>query len=202
MAFSPLLDELIHALRCLPGVGPKSAQRMAFHLLQRRRDAAIQLARCLDNAMTHIGHCEQCRTFSEEALCRLCANPKRQKNQICVVGSPGDIIAFEQCGGFNGRYFVLHGLLSPIDGIGPNDIGVQQLLQQLSEQTISEVILATNPTVEGEATAHYLTECMKPFSVRITRIAHGVPVGGDIEYTDSSTLLRALSARDVLFEEC
>ena len=198
MSFSPLLDELIHALRCLPGVGPKSAQRMAFHLLQRRRDAALSLAHCITEAMEKIGHCNECRTFSEEALCRICINPKRHNGQLCIVGSPGDILAFEQSGGFAGRYFVLHGLLSPIDGVGPSDIGVHLLLKLLDTNSINEVILATNPTVEGEATAHFLADCIKPFEIRTTRIAHGVPVGGDIEYIDSSTLFRALEARDTV----
>ncbi len=198
MSFSPLLDELVHALRCLPGVGPKSAQRMAFHLLQRRRDAARTLANCLHQAMDNIAHCKDCRTFSEEEICRLCANPKRNNGQLCIVGSPADILAFEQSGGFSGRYFVLHGLLSPIDGIGPNDIGVQQLLNLLESNRITEVILATNPTVEGAATAHYIADAIRPFAIRTTRIAHGVPVGGDIEYIDSSTLFRALAAREIV----
>ena len=198
MYSSPLLEQLIQALRCLPGVGTKTAQRMAFYLLQREREKGKLLADILNNAMHEIGHCEQCRTFSETELCHLCASPTRDSSQLCIVESPTDMIAVEQMGNFRGRYFVLLGHLSPLDGIGPDDIGVKQLNNLLALNIIKEVILATNPTVEGEATAHYLSEFIKPYSIRVTRIAHGVPLGGELEYIDSGTLARAFAGRDLV----
>lgn len=198
MSGSPLLEQLIQALRCLPGVGPKTAQRMAFYLLQRERDKGKHLANTLNQAMLDIGHCQQCRTFSETELCRLCASPLRDASQLCIIESPTDLIAVEQMGSYRGHYFVLLGHLSPLDGIGPDDIGVKQLTERLNTRTIKEVILATNPTVEGEATAHYLSELIKHYSIKITRIAHGVPLGGELEYIDSGTLARAFSGRDTL----
>lgn len=194
----PLLEQLILALRCLPGVGPKSAQRMAFYLLQREREKGKLLADILKNAMHEIGHCEQCRTFSETALCNLCASPHRDSSLLCIVESPTDMIAVEQMGHFRGRYFVLLGHLSPLDGIGPDDIGINQLTLLLSSHAIKEIILATNPTVEGEATAHYLSELIKQYNIRVTRIAHGVPLGGELEYIDSGTLAKAFAGRDVV----
>jgi len=198
MYSSPLLEQLIQALRCLPGVGPKTAQRMAFYLLQRERGKGKLLAETLSHAMQAIGHCQQCRTFSETDLCKLCASPHRDPSQLCIVENPTDLIAVEQMATFRGRYFVLLGHLSPLDGIGPDDIGVKQLTVLLASQTIREVILATNPTIEGEATAHYLSELIKPYAIKATRIAHGVPLGGELEYIDSGTLARAFSGRETV----
>lgn len=195
MSFSPLIQRLITAFRCLPGVGPKSAARMVFHLLERDRDGAKQLAVFLEESLQKIGHCSLCRTLSEDPLCRLCSNPIRDPSILCVVESPADVLAVEQTGGFKGRYFVLMGHLSPIDGIGPEDIGIDHFRARLNSGEIEEVILATNPTVEGEATAFYLAELVKSRKIRATRIAHGVPLGGELEYIDGGTLTRALTAR-------
>ncbi|MFT2092921.1 recombination mediator RecR [Paraglaciecola sp. 2405UD69-4] len=196
MQFSPLIKELIDAFKVLPGVGPKSAQRMAFHLLERNRQGAMTLSNVLHNAMEHVKHCEQCRTFCENALCEICANPKRQESlQICVVESPQDVLAIEQTLEFKGRYFVLMGRLSPIDGIGPADIGLEDLASILEEEGIEEVILATNPTVEGEATAHYIAQMCKTHDIKASRIAHGVPVGGELEFIDGNTLSHAFNGR-------
>ncbi len=198
MSFSPLMNQLISALRCLPGVGPKSAQRMVFHLLERDRDGGQQLARILEEAIVKIGHCTLCRTLSEEPVCRLCSNPNRQHNILCVVETPADVVAVEQTGGYRGIYFVLMGHLSPLDGIGPEKLGIDLFRTRIAEGEIEEVILATNPTVEGEATAHYLAEITKKQQIRVTRIAHGVPFGGELEYIDGGTLARALLARTVV----
>lgn len=195
MSFSPLVDRLIESLRRLPGVGPKSAQRMAFHLLERDRDGAAALAESLQQAVHEVGHCRDCHTLSETEQCRLCADERRDRALLCVVESPADVLAFEQTGGYRGLYFVLMGHLSPIDGIGPEEIGVDRLLQRLEEEPLQEVILATNPTVEGEATAYYITEQVRARGVAVSRIAHGVPLGGELEYVDSGTLGRALSGR-------
>jgi len=196
MSFSPLIDELITAFKCLPGVGAKSAQRMSFNLLERNRDGALRLSQALHNAMEHINNCEQCRTFTEAQLCTICSNPMRSESeQICVVESPQDVLAIEQTLQFKGTYFVLMGHLSPIDGIGPAEIGLDILQQRLSQEKIQEVILATNPTVEGEATAHYISQMCKKHAIKATRIAHGVPVGGELEYIDGNTLIHALSGR-------
>lgn len=196
MSFSPLIDELITAFKCLPGVGAKSAQRMAFTLLERNRGGALKLSQALHNAMEHINNCEQCRTFTEAQLCNLCNNPSRaQSKQICIVESPQDVLAIENTAQFKGTYFVLMGHLSPIDGIGPNEIGLDILQQRFAQDEIEEVILATNPTVEGEATAHYISQMCKKRDIRTTRIAHGVPVGGELEYIDGNTLTHAFSGR-------
>ena len=196
MNFSPLVQELINALKCLPGVGAKSAQRMAFHLLERNRVGGSKLALVLEQAMDKIGHCEQCRTFTEQPICDICLNPKRELvKQLCIVESPADVIAIEQTGDFKGKYFILMGHLSPIDGIGPDDLGLDILAQQFGNNIYNEVILATNPTVEGEATAHYIAELAKQYNVNVSRIAHGVPVGGELEYVDGNTLSHALSGR-------
>ncbi|MBL4629641.1 MAG: recombination protein RecR [Paraglaciecola sp.] len=196
MQFSPLIKELIDAFKILPGVGPKSAQRMAFHLLERNRPGASQLSHVLHNAMEHVTHCEQCRTFCENKLCEICINPKRQENPtLCVVESPQDMLAIEQTLEFKGRYFVLMGHLSPIDGIGPADIGLEQFSKILENEDISEVILATNPTVEGEATAHYIAQMCKTQNIQASRIAHGVPVGGELEFIDGNTLTHAFAGR-------
>ena len=195
MKFSPLIDQLVDALRCLPGVGPKSAQRMAFHLLERSRDGGFRLAAALERALSDVGHCRDCHTLSELELCGICSDTRRDAQLLCVVESPADVVAFEQAGGYRGRYFVLMGHLSPIDGIGPEQIGVDRLLERVREQGVREVILATNPTVEGEATAYYITEQVKALGVLVSRIAHGVPLGGELEYVDSGTLAHALSGR-------
>ncbi|WP_089139043.1 recombination mediator RecR [Vibrio rumoiensis] len=196
MRTSSMLEQLMEALRCLPGVGPKSAQRMAFHLLQRNRKGGLQLAEALSQAMTEIGHCDQCRTFTEQDTCHVCINPKRQANgQICVVETPADIAAIEATGQYSGRYFVLMGHLSPLDGIGPSDIGLDLLDYRLSNGDVEEVILATNPTVEGEATAHYIAQLCKAHGVNASRIAHGVPMGGELELVDGTTLSHSLLGR-------
>lgn len=196
--FSPLIDDLIEALRCLPGVGPRSAQRMAFHLLERDREGGLKLADKLGEAMQGVGHCSRCRTFSEEEVCALCRNPKRDASLLCVLETPADVIAVEQAGGYAGHYFVLMGHLSPIDGIGPEDIGIDRLLQRVGEGQVREVILATGTTVEGEATAYYIAEGVRELGVSVSRIAHGVPLGGELEYVDGGTLSHAISGRRVV----
>lgn len=199
MQTSPLLDALMEALRCLPGVGPKSAQRMAFHLLQRDRSGGLHLAQALTNAMSEIGRCRDCQTFTELDICTICANPRRQSNgQICVVESPADTQAIEQTGQFSGRYFVLMGHLSPLDGIGPRDIGLDRLEERLANENIKEVILATNPTIEGEATANYIAEICSEQGIVASRIAHGVPVGGELEMVDGTTLSHSLAGRHTI----
>lgn len=198
MSFSPLLQQLITALRCLPGVGPKSAQRMALHLLERDRDNARTLAACLVEAVEKIGECQQCRALSETSVCEICSDHERDASVICVLESPVDLLAIEQSGGFNGVYFVLRGHLSPIDGIGPDDLGIPDLLDRIDQGVVREIILATNPTVEGEATAHYITAQVAQPDIRITRIAHGVPVGGELEFVDGGTLAHALSGRRLM----
>ena len=195
MSFSPLVDQLIEALRCLPSVGPKSAQRMALHLLERDREGAFRLAQKIAEAIKDVGHCQQCRTLCETELCRICADQKRDASKLCVVESPVDVLAIEQTSLYRGRYFVLMGHLSPIDGIGPQDIGIDLLLQQIKDNQIDELIMATNPTVEGEATAHYIAAQLQAFNVDITRIAHGVPLGGELEFVDGGTLALALRGR-------
>ena len=193
--FSPLIDELMASLRCLPGVGPKSAQRMALHLLERDRAGAERLAQSLHRAVEGVGRCERCRTLTEQSQCGICANTRRDNSLLCVVETPGDVLAIEQAGTYQGKYFVLLGHLSPIDGIGPEDIGVDQLINLLQQEAIGEVILATNPTVEGEATAFYISERAKNLNVTVSRIAHGVPLGGELEFIDGGTLAHAFSSR-------
>ncbi len=193
--FSPLIDELMSALRCLPGVGPKSAQRMTLHLLERDRAGAERLAQSLQKAVDGVGRCQRCRTLTEQAHCGICSNPRRNKELLCVVETPADVLAIEQAGTYQGNYFVLLGHLSPMDGIGPDDIGIQQLLDLLQTEPIKEVILATNPTVEGEATAYYIGERAKQLGVVVSRIAHGVPLGGELEFIDGGTLAHAFSSR-------
>ncbi|MBR9883699.1 MAG: recombination protein RecR [Oceanospirillales bacterium] len=195
MAFSPLLQNLVNTLRCLPGVGPKSAQRMALHLLERDRPGALALASALVDAVENIGECSQCRTLSGDVECVICTSPSRDRRLICVRESPVDMMAIEQTGGFNGVYFVLKGHLSPIDGIGPDALGIDRLLDRIDQGEIEELILATNPTVEGEATSHYIVEQLRDHPVKITRIAHGVPVGGELEFVDGGTLAHALAGR-------
>ena len=198
MKYSPSLGRLIDALRVLPGVGPKSAQRMAFHLLERNREGARSLARALQEAVDHVGHCRRCRMLTDGELCVVYAAPGRDDALLCVVESPADVAAVEQSGGYRGRYFVLMGHLSPLDGIGPAELGVSQLEAILDEGAVREVILATNPTVEGEATAHFLGEIVGRRGLRASRIAHGVPVGGELEYVDSGTLAHALAGRQAI----
>ncbi|MFO0511162.1 MAG: recombination mediator RecR [Gammaproteobacteria bacterium] len=198
MKHSPAVARLIDALRTLPGVGPKTAQRMAFHLLQDGREGARRLAEGLENALANVTRCRQCRMFTESELCAICAAPQRDASLLCVVESPADVVAVEQSGGYRGRYFVLMGHLSPLDGIGPEQLGVGLLETLLEDGAVQEVILATNPTVEGEATAHFLSELARSRGVRATRIAHGVPIGGELEYIDGGTLAHALAGRHTL----
>lgn len=198
MKFSPALQNLIEALRCLPGVGPKSAQRMTLHLLERDREGATTLAGALAAAVERVDHCSRCRNFTELEVCEICSEPKRDRSVICVVETPADVLAIEESGGFQGIYFVLMGHLSPIDGIGPAEIGLEKFHRRVVDEGIKEVILATNPTVEGEATAYYLTDMLHSEGVRVSRIAHGVPLGGELEYVDGSTLAHALSGRRVV----
>lgn len=194
--FSPLVQELVDALRILPGVGPKSAQRMALQLLERQRPGGLRLARALEQALNQVEHCSRCRNLSEQPLCRTCADPGRDDSLLCVVESPMDVIALEQSGGYRGRYHVLLGRLSPLDGIGPGELGLPQLVQRLADSAdIRELIIATNPTVEGEATAHYLREATRHLPLLVTRLAQGVPVGGELEYLAGTTLSHALSGR-------
>ncbi|WP_166268419.1 recombination mediator RecR [Marinobacter caseinilyticus] len=198
MAFSPLVDELVEALRCLPGVGQKTAQRMAFHLLERGRSGGEQLSDALAKAMVGVRRCETCQNFSDTPTCRLCDNPERNTGTVCVVESPSDLLAIEQAGDYQGSYFVLMGHLSPIDGVGPADIGIDLLLKRVRQEGVSELILATNPTVEGEATAHYIADRLDGTDVLITRLAHGIPVGGELGYVDGFTLTHAFRGRKPL----
>ena len=195
MQISPLIDQLIDALQVLPGIGPRSAQRVTLHLLRHNRSGGENLAKVLAEAMAKVGYCRRCRTFAETDLCTICTNPKRDPSLLCIVESAADILAIEQAAGFRGGYFVLHGRLSPMDGIGPEDLGIDRLVARVDAEAVEEVILATNPTVEGEATAHYLHEVLKDRGVRMSRIAHGVPVGGELEYTDGTTIAHALQGR-------
>ncbi|HEY3520915.1 MAG TPA: recombination mediator RecR [Rhodanobacteraceae bacterium] len=195
---SNLLAELIEALRCLPGVGAKSAQRMAFHVLERDRNGGVRLARVLDQAVQRIGHCTRCRNFSESEICSLCASASRDARTVCVVETPADLLAIEQATGFRGRYFVLMGRLSPMDGLGPEELGRDLLQRRLQEEEVRELVIATNPTVEGEATAHWLAGLARAANVRATRLAHGVPLGGELEYVDRGTLAHAFGSRQTL----
>jgi recombination protein RecR len=195
MQHSPHVAQLIEALRTLPGVGPRTAQRMAFHLLQEGRPGARALTRALDEALATVVRCRRCRMLTESELCSICAAPQRDAALLCAVESPADVVAIEQSGSYRGRYFVLMGHLSPLDGIGPEQLGLRELEAILSEGGVRELILATNSTVEGEATAHYLGELAARRGVRASRIAHGVPVGGELEYVDGGTLAHALAGR-------
>jgi recombination protein RecR len=189
------LDELIQALRCLPGVGPKSAQRMAYHLLQRDPQGAQRLANALSISLERIRHCARCNTFTESEVCGLCASPRRDAALLCVVESPGDLLMMEQTQSFPGLYFVLMGRLSPLDGVGPREIHLDRLAKRATNGEVREVILATNFTVEGEATAHYISELLAGKGLQITRIARGLPVGGELEHVDSGTLAQAVLER-------
>jgi recombination protein RecR len=198
MSSSPLLNDLIEALRCLPGVGAKTAQRMAFHVLERDRAGAKRLADKLAAAVERIGNCSRCRTFSEEMICTTCASPARDAQLLCVVETPADQLAIEQATGYRGRYFVLLGRLSPLDGLGPKELGLDLLAARLAEGEVKELIVATNPTVEGEATAHMLGQMARHAGVRATRLAHGVPLGGELEFIDRGTLAHAFGGRQGL----
>jgi recombination protein RecR len=192
---APLLEQLIEALRCLPGVGRKSAQRMAYHVLERDRDGGLRLAGALAEAVERVGHCELCRDFSETPLCLLCASSARDRSLLCAIESPADRLAIEQATGYRGLYFVLQGRLSPLDGIGPRELGLEKLAARLAEGEVRELIVATNPTVEGEATAHYLAQLARQANVHPSRLAHGVPIGGELEYVDRGTLAHAFGSR-------
>lgn len=195
ISFSPLLDELIEALRCLPGVGPKSAQRMALHLLQYDNSGGQKLSQILEKSIRQIQNCKHCRTLCETDICHFCDNRKRQRHLLCIVESPPDILAIDQTAYFQGLYFVLMGHLSPLDGIGPNELGLGLLAERFAENEITEVIIATGSTVEGQATAHYIAEMAKKYNIHTTRLAQGVPLGGDLEYIDSNTLAHAFNER-------
>lgn len=195
MSYSPLLVRLIDALRCMPGVGQKSAQRIAFHLLERDRDGASALAAALADAAEGIGHCSRCRMLTEHEICSICSASGRDESQLCVVESPADVMAVEDATGFRGKYFVLMGHLSPLDGIGPDELGMDVLDERLGTNTVTEVIIATNPTVEGDATAHYLADMAARNNVQASRIAYGVPLGGELEYVDVGTLSHAFDGR-------
>lgn len=193
--FSPAIDELLAALRCLPGVGPKTAQRMALHLLEKDTDGADRLAAAIQRARESVFNCPECRNLTESNPCRICADTARDDSQLCVLESPMDVLAVEQSGSYRGRYFVLRGHLSPMDGIGPDDIGVPALMARVASGDVREVILATNPTVEGEATAHYLAERLRESGASVTRLAQGMPSGGELEYLDGLTLSQAFRSR-------
>lgn len=195
MSYSPLLLRLIDGLRCMPGVGQKSAQRIAFHLLERDREGANNLSTALKEAVSGIGHCTRCRMFTEHELCSICSASGRDASQLCVVESPADVMAIEDATGFRGLYFVLMGHLSPLDGIGPDELGLGKLEDRLQQGQVTELIIATNPTVEGDATAHYLSDLATRHSVQASRIAHGVPLGGELEYVDGGTLSHAFFGR-------
>lgn len=195
---SNLLTELMEALRCLPGVGAKSAQRMAFHLLERDREGGVRLATSLQQAMQRIGHCKSCRNFSESDECAICASASRDAALLCAVETPADLLAIEQATGYRGRYFVLMGRLSPLDGMGPHELGGDLLTRKLGNGEVRELVIATNPTVEGEATAHWLGQLARAAGVRATRLAHGVPLGGELEYVDRGTLAHAFGSRQTM----
>jgi recombination protein RecR len=198
MAYSLLVRQLVDAFRVLPGVGMKSAQRMAFYLLERNREGGQHLAQVLTQAMTQIGHCQRCRLLCETPLCVICENKNRDQSLLCIVEGPLHVVAIEQTGSYHGYYFVLSGHLSPIDGMGPQEIGIHDLIKRVEDLMIKEVVLATNSTVEGEATAYYIAQLMKPKGIAITRIAHGVPLGGELDYIDAGTLAKALVDRVTL----
>ncbi len=195
MSSSPLIEELIEAFRCLPGVGQKSAQRMTLHLLERNRRGGRRLSEALAGALERVGNCRLCRNLAEQACCGICANPARERKLCCVVESPADVLAIEQAGMYRGLYFVLMGHLSPIDGVGPEQLGIGLLLERVAAGDFEEVILACNATVEGDATAWYIAEQLRETEVAVSRIAHGVPVGGELEFADGGTLAHALSGR-------
>ncbi len=189
------LQELVEALRCLPGVGPKSAQRMAYHLLQRDQAGAARLGHALTQALALIHHCERCNTFTEEPVCELCRSPRRDNSLLCVVETPADLLMMEQAQVFRGQYFVLMGRLSPLDGVGPRELHLDRLVRRAADGAVKEIVLATNFTVEGEATAHYIGEILRAKGLKVSRIARGLPVGGELEHVDSGTLAQAVMER-------
>lgn len=193
-----VLEQLINALRCLPGVGPKSSTRMAYHLLQRDREGAQRLAASLQQALDKLAHCDYCNNFSEHAVCSLCQDSQRDKSALCVIEMPTDLMMLENTRSYQGQYFVLMGKLSPMDGIGPKDIHLDKLLKRAQDSQVEEVILATNFTSEGEATAHYIGQMLKSRGIKVSRIARGLPMGGEIEYVDSGTLSTALLERKIV----
>mgnify|MGYP001254735118 FL=1 len=196
---SPLVDSLIEAFQCLPGVGPKSAQRMTLHLLERNKNAGLILAETLSKALENVDKCSSCRIFTETDLCQICTNEKRNKSQICVVESVSDVFAIEQSNEFNGTYFILHGHLSPIDDIGPEELGLEKLFLRAKSEEVSEIILATNSTLEGETTSHFIYDNIKDIdSLKVTKLARGVPLGGELEYVDRGTIMHAFSGRQNL----
>jgi recombination protein RecR len=195
MKTSSSLEELIAALRCLPGVGPKSAQRMAYHLMQRDQPGASRLAAALAGALAKVRHCERCNNYAEDPVCGLCSSPRRDAALLCVVEAPGDLLMMEQAQCYQGLYFVLMGVLSPLDGVGPREIHFERLVRRATDGVVSEVIIATNFTVEGEATAHYVGEALRARGLKVTRIARGLPVGGELEHVDSGTLAQAVLER-------
>ncbi len=195
MSQSPLIQQLINDLRCLPGVGPKSATRMVYHLLERNRRGAKNLAETLQKAMENIRHCIKCRTFTEYEICEICKHPKREVQLLCIVETPSDVIAIEQTAGFRGLYFVLMGHLSPLDGIGPDDIGLNELQNRLNTNPPTEIILALGATIEGDATCHYISQMIDPAFTKVTRIAQGVPIGGELEQVDGHTLAHSMAGR-------
>lgn len=198
MSAPSALDQLVDALRVLPGVGPKSAQRMAFHLLQRDQQGAASLAESIQHALTTLKHCSRCNTFTEHDICNLCLDSNRDPSVLCVVEMPADLLMVEQAMCFSGMYFVLMGRLSPLDGIGPREINFERLLQRVADGAVREVVLSTNYTVEGEATAHYIAELLKSRGLKVSRIARGLPVGGELEHVDPGTLAQALLERKAL----
>lgn len=195
MSQSDLLSQLMESLRCLPGVGQKSAQRMAYHLLERNREGGMRLATTLQESLKRIGHCVQCRDFTEQECCAICASTSRDASLLCVVETPADRLVIELATGYRGLYFILQGRLSPLDGVGPRELGLDKLAKRLAEGAVAEMIIATNPTVEGEATAHYLAQLARQFEVKPSKLAHGVPIGGELEYVDRGTLAHAFGTR-------
>lgn len=189
------LTRLVEALRCLPGVGPKSAQRMVFHLLQKQRQRGLHLATCLEQAMNHITHCQRCNNYTEQDLCNLCQNPSRDQSLLCVVESPADVSAIEQSNAFQGKYFVLMGKISPLDGVGPDDIGLPKLKNLIAEEGVKEVIIALSPSIEGQTTVHFIHQLLCDESINISQLAHGIPSGGELEFLDGNTIGSALRNR-------
>lgn len=193
-----MLNRLVEALRCLPGVGPKSAQRMVFHLLQHQRQRGLHLASCLEQAMNQITHCQRCRNYTEQSICVLCQNPNRDSSLLCVVESPADVAAIEQSNSFQGSYFVLMGKISPLDGLGPDDIGLPKLRNLIIDEGIQEVILALSPSVEGQTTIHFIHQLLRDQPINITQLAHGIPSGGELEFLDGNTIGNALRNRALI----
>jgi recombination protein RecR len=192
------LYRLVDSLRCLPGIGPKSAQRMAFHLLHNHRQRGLDLATCLEHAMKNIGHCQICNNYTEDSICVLCQNPSRDSSLLCIVESPADLLAIEQSHAYNGRYFVLMGKISPIDGLGPEEIGLPKLRRLVSDQPITELVLALSPSIEGQTTIHFIKQLFSAEALTVTQLAHGIPSGGELEFLDSNTISSALRNRAML----